>query len=144
MNGLKITDGDLALQGNGDVIQISGAERIAQELSCWLLEPLGSDRLYTGFGSDISDQIGTIIDSDALLAVKTEVVRVVKNYIAYQQNQIKNAKADNLTDFVNAWNKDDIISTINSISVTSGSTAVTVVVSLTTAGGSSVTVTQSS
>lgn len=144
MNGLKITDGDLALQGNGDVIQISGAERIAQELSCWLLEPLGSDRLYTGFGSDIGDQIGTIIDSDALLAVKTEVVRVVKNYIAYQQNQMTNAKADNLTDFVNAWNEDDIISTINSVSVTSGSTTVTVVVSLTTAGGSSVTVTQSS
>lgn len=144
MNGLKITDGDLALQGNGDVIQISGAERIAQELSCWLLEPLGSDRLYTGFGSDIGDQIGTIIDSDALLAVKTEVVRVVKNYIAYQQNQMTNAKADNLTDFVNAWNEDDIISTINSVSVTSDSTTVTVVVSLTTAGGSSVTVTQSS
>lgn len=144
MNGLKITDGDLALQGNGDVVQISGAERIAQELSCWLLEPLGSDRLYTGFGSDIGDQIGTIIDSDALLAVKTEVVRVVKNYIAYQQNQMTNAKADNLTDFVNAWNEDDIISTINSVSVTSDSTTVTVVVSLTTAGGSSVTVTQSS
>ena len=54
MYGLKIADGDIAVRGDGDVTQVSGAERLSQEISCWLLEPLGTDPMYPKFGSDLA------------------------------------------------------------------------------------------
>ena len=143
MYQLQVANGDMVIKGDGKASTVSGAQRIAQDLSCWLLEPLKTDKLYPAFGSDLGSRIGSIISDETILAVKVEVTRVVNNYIANQQSQINSAKASDATDLINAWNSDDIISTINSITVTTVADAVEVVVQLTTVGGTSITVSQS-
>ena len=55
MYTLKIVNGDFAVKGDGNIVQLTGAQRIRQELACWLLEPLGTDKYYSKFGSAIGD-----------------------------------------------------------------------------------------
>lgn len=140
MYNLKIVDGDLAVQGNGDLVQISGPERIAQELSCWVLEPLGTDFIYPKFGSDLNEHIGSIMSQDELLEVRSEVTRLVRNYVTYQQRQISEA---NLSGLVNVWHDNDIVQRIDSIEVQNVADTIEVSVSLTTVGGDRVSVRQS-
>lgn len=140
MYDLKIVDGDLAMRGDGDLVQISGPERIAQDLSCWVLEPLGTDFIYPRFGSDLSDHIGSVMSADELLEVRSEVTRLVRNYMAYQQRQVSNA---DIAGLVNVWKDDDIVQRLDSIDVSAVADTIEVSVSLTTVGGNRVSVRQS-
>ena len=142
MYSLKIVDGDLAMWGDGTIAQISGAERIRQELSCWLLEPLGTDVMYSNFGSTLNDSIGSPITSDNLLEVKTEVTRVVNNYIEYQKKQYEAARNRSTDAVLNAWSEDDMIARVDYIRVDAVADTVAVVVKLTTAAGLGISVEQ--
>ena len=142
MYSLKIVDGDLAMLGDGTIAQISGAERIRQELSCWLLEPLGTDVMYSNFGSTLNDSIGSPITSDNLLEVKTEVTRVVNNYIEYQKKQYEAARNRSTDAVLNAWSEDDMIARVDYIRVDAVADTVAVVVKLTTAAGLGISVEQ--
>lgn len=142
MYSLKIVDGDLAMQGDGSIAQVSGAQRIQQELSCWLLEPLGTDKMYRNFGSKLGGYIGSPSTSDMLLEVKAEATRVVNNYIEYQKQQYEAAKLQSTDAVVNAWLPEDMISRVDSIHVESVADTVSIVVKLTTAAGAGISVEQ--
>lgn len=142
MYGFKIADGDIAMRGDGNIERVSGAERIAQELSCWVLEPLGKDVLYPRFGSKLGDYVGSPALDDYLLEIRAEVVRVVNNYIEYQNRQIERYRSGSIGDFVNSWQDDDIVSAVNSVDVSAMADTVSVTVRLTTAAGRGVEVSQ--
>ena len=142
MYTLKIVDGDLAVRGDGNVTQLTGGDRISQELACWLLEPLGTDKVYGKFGSTLEDMVGLPILQDYLDDVRIEVERVVNNYVAYQRGQIKALCSGNTQDALNSWNDDDVIAAVDSIEVEAVADTVKVTVTLTTASGRGVTVSQ--
>lgn len=142
MYTFKLVDGDIAVRGDGNIQKISGAERIEQELACWILEPLGSDAMYPRFGSKLSESIGSPALDEYLLDIRAEVTRVVNNYIAYQQRQVDKYRSGSEQDFIDAWNDDDLISVVNGIDISVLADTVQVTVTLTTAGGRSVRVSQ--
>lgn len=144
MYGLKVSNGDLAVRGDGNVVKITGAERIKQELSHWLLEPLGTDTLYKRFGSTLDNLVGSPILNEYLTEVRSECSRVVQNYVEYQKRQINEDRLRGEDVFMANWKSDDIINSVNGISVKTVADTVRVTVKLTTAGGTLVTVVQES
>lgn len=142
METWALSQGDLDVAGDGNVTSITGADRIRQEISCWLMEPLGSDPLYPKFGSKLWDSIGMIATDMELMEIKAEVTRVVNNYIEYQQIQMNEAKSKDAQSFLNSWTKDDIIQSFDGVDVYSVGDTVTVSISLTTASGNDIEVTK--
>lgn len=140
MYDLKITDGDLAVRGDGNITKIYGAERIVQDLSCWILEPFNTDPMYSRFGSTVWDMIGTTVTNDNLGQLKAEITRVVNNYYEYQQRQISQAVGNGTFNY--AFPNDEVIGSIDSIDVSAIADSVSVVVKLTMASGNQIAVEQ--
>lgn len=140
MYDLKITDGDLAVRGDGNITKIYGAERIVQDLSCWILEPFNTDTMYSRFGSTVWDMIGTTVTNDNLGQLKAEITRVVNNYYEYQQRQISQAVGNGTFNY--AFPNDEVIGSIDSIDVSAIADSVSVVVKLTMASGNQIAVEQ--
>lgn len=140
MYDLKITDGDLAVRGDGNITKIYGTERIVQDLSCWILEPFNTDPMYSRFGSTVWDMIGTTVTSDNLGQLKAEITRVVNNYYEYQQRQISQAVGNGTFNY--AFPNDEVIGSIDSIDVSAIADSVSVVVKLTMASGNQIAVEQ--
>lgn len=142
MYDLKIVDGDISLNGDGSVKTVSGADRIIQELSCWLLEPIGTDRMYSAFGSILNDSIGGTVSSTTKTDVKAEVTRVVNNYVTYQRKQYQEYVNGVNGNIVNVWGAGDLIKSVVSIDVSAVADTVRVVVRLKLSDGSVVDVEQ--
>ena len=140
MYSLKLTDGDLAIRGDGNSVQLTGARRLEQEISCWLLEPVGSDTLYSKFGSTLWDKVGSPMLDEYIAEVRSEVVRVVNNYIEYQKNQVNADLLKGEAVFLSNWGDDDIIKRFDGVSVNVVADTLEVTVQLTTVAGSKVTV----
>lgn len=141
MYDLKLANGDIVLRGDGDVSKITGAERIQQELACWILEPLGTDRYYKKFGSVLGDYIGEPSFDDVLLDIRAEVSRVVGNYITYQNQQIEAIKEMSVQNALDAWNDDEVVDSVVGIDVSAVADTVRVEVKLHTVKGSTIIVT---
>ena len=144
MYGIKVVAGDIALNGDGNVKKVSGAERVKQELSHWLMEPLGTDPIYVNFGSTLWDSVGGIASSEHISNVREEVSRVVSNYVAYQRRQIKEDMAMGQERFMRNWDVGDIVESVNEIDVKAVADTVYITVKLTLANGTGVTVIQQS
>ena len=117
MYGIKVVNGDFSVKGDGNVTEITGAERIMQELSHWLIEPLGTDTIYKRFGSTLWDSVGNPMLDEYINEVKSEVARVVSNYVAYQKRQINEDMVKGTDRFMRNWDYDDIIDRVVSIDV---------------------------
>lgn len=137
---LKLTDGDIAVRGDGNSIKLTGAKRLEQEIACWLMEPVGSDMLYSKFGSTLWDKVGSPMLDEYIADVRSEVVRVVNNYIEYQKGQINADLLKGESVFLSNWGDDDIISRFDGVSVNVVADTLEVTVQLTTAGGNSIVV----
>lgn len=144
MYGLKIAGGDIAVRGDGRVSEVEGSERLRQEISHWLLEPLGTDTLYRRFGSTLGEMVGSPMLPDYIAEVRAEVSRVVGNYLEYQKRMISEDKIKGDAVFLSNWKDDDIIDTIDGIDVRSVADTLYVTVKLTTVAGTRVTVVQTS
>ena len=142
MYGLKVTNGDLAVMGDGNVVQVEGQERLQQEIAHWLLEPLGTDTLYNRFGSTLDELVGSPMLPQYIAEVRAEVGRVVQNYMAYQTRQMNEDRAKGEDVFLKNWRDGDIIETLDGIAVNAVADTLTVTVKLTTVAGSKLTITQ--
>ena len=105
---------------------------------------MGTDTIYTDFGTDLYDQVGSPMVGESLLAVRAEVRRVVENYAAYQGRQINDAKAKGADYLAANWKPGDIITDIVSIDIKAVADTVYVTVKLRVANGEIVTVEQTS
>lgn len=140
---MRVIDGDISVGGDGKIVMVEGTERIKQELALWLLEPLGTDSVYPKFGADLWTYIGAPAFEDNLMAIRTEVTRVVNNYIAAQNERIAQDKQSmSNEEFLQCWTDYDIVTSISSINVSQTETDVRVIVSLSTAADTEVTVEQ--
>ena len=134
---LQIRDGDLVLDGGGNVATVSTSERIKQDLACWLMEPLGTDFGYPSFGSSIHDFIGTPMWESTRSRIASEVGRVVSNYIAYQRG-IYDDHITHGDDLLAIYSLGDILSGEYSVQVTGETDTIRVRVSVRTEGGQSI------
>lgn len=138
MYTLKLTNGDLAVRGDGATVPLTEADRIVQELRMWLLEPRGTDRMYPEFGSDLDGYVGSAITDDSLGDVRSEVVRVVGNYMSYHERIAADYLASDSDVVANAWGDRDLIASLASVDVRQDGDSVVVGITAYTVDGVSV------
>lgn len=92
---LEISNGDLTFAGAG-MGTVQGAQKLVQDLSCAVLEPMGNDTMHPSFGSTIDGGtmpdgtyvqgiIGQANDSYAAAYVEGDLTRIAQQYQSQQQ-----------------------------------------------------------
>lgn len=136
MQSLALSGGDLAI-GPGGLQLVTGAGKIRQDVALALGESYGTDPFEPLWGSVLPQYVGLPVTADTPALVQAEVNRVLQQYIANQQAQLKAASTRNQT---TALTTADIIRSVNSVDVTVLYDTIMVTISLTTMAGQSMTV----
>lgn len=114
MKTLALVGGDLAL-GDGGYRTLTGSARIRQDLALAMAEPYGHDPYHPEYGSVLGSYIGQPITPELELLVRSEVVRVLQQYIGAQQAQIA---ADALSGARARFSYADVVDEITSLTTT--------------------------
>lgn len=88
MDDFQITNGDLDIS-NGSVIEITGAEKVAQDLKTWLLNDIGHNRFHPWMGASLDDYVGQVPEYPYLHAIKTRVRESLNAYVSDQMRDLK-------------------------------------------------------
>jgi hypothetical protein len=131
MKTLALIGGDLAL-GDGGYRTLTGAARIRQDLALALVEPYGQDTYHPEFGSVLAAHIGEPLTPELELLVRSEVVRVVQQYVDSQQAQIA---ADALAGSRSRFSFQDVVQSVQSISTDIQYDTIKVTIALKTQSG---------
>jgi hypothetical protein len=97
---LEITNGDISYGQNG-LNTVTGSDKLVQDLSCCILEPLGTDFNDPDYGSIIEGGIdsdgnvylgliGSINDTNTSTMIQSEIQRICQNYQAQQVQRNQN------------------------------------------------------
>ena len=114
MKTLTVQNGDLQLDSSGRLTFQTGSNKLVQDLTLWLEEPIGTGFTTPNFGSILPDLIGQNFTPYLSAQIQAETLRI---FTLYQQNQISALKnAQNLSQLGN-WNKSEIINSIDDITV---------------------------
>lgn len=136
MKTLALVNGDLAL-GDGGYQTLTGTARIRQDLALALAEPYGHDSYHPEWGSVLGSYVGEPLTGELELLVRSEVVRVLQQYVAAQAADIA---ADSLSGSRSRYSYGDVVDQVTSISTTVSFDTCQVKVVLQTRSGSSVTI----
>jgi phage baseplate assembly protein W len=128
---LLLRDGDL-VPSHRDFLMVRGAGKVAQDLRCALLEPLGNDRFHTGWGSSLQNFIASIADEGTRMEIEAEVNRVISNYAAIQRDKVE---ADISGDEDSRFTTSEILSRVQNVTVSVASETVNINISLRTVAG---------
>lgn len=134
MKGLALSGGDLVVS-QGDFGTISGPARIRQDLALAMIEPYGNDSYHPTWGSVLSSYVGTPLDAEMELLVRSEVVRILQQYVDSQAAEIAR---DSLSGSRSRFDYSDVVGQVVSIATVPGFDTVKVLVELRTQAGSSV------
>lgn len=134
MKSLALVNGDLAL-GNGGYKMLTGTARIRQDLALALAEDYGHDQYHSEWGSVLNSYIGQPLTGELELLVRSEVVRVLQQYVASQAADIA---ADSLSGSRSRYTYGDVVSEITSVSTQITLDTVKVLVALKTRSGGTV------
>lgn len=139
MKQLQLRNGDFVPAPGGFAV-VRGAAKIQQDLGAALREALGDDRFHPKFGTVLADAVGTVQGSEAQMLIRTEISRVIANYMAVQTEQIN---LDATAGVKSRYTPDEIVSSVGTIEVQQTYDQVNVRVSISTAQGSTVTILRS-
>jgi phage baseplate assembly protein W len=123
---LAISNRDLQLSGAGYTM-VDGAAKTKQDLRMALGEPLGNDRFHPGYGSQLTDFIGLILDVGTQFQIQQEISRVVQNYIAVQYDRIQ---ADIAAGLPSRFTSSEIVGEVTGIQVYSSQDIVNAVITI--------------
>lgn len=88
MDDFLISSGDIDIS-NGSVTEVTGAEKVAQDLKTWLLNDLDHNRFHPWLGASLDEFVGQVPEYPYLHAVKTRVRESLNSYIADQIRELK-------------------------------------------------------
>ena len=145
----QISNGDLNPFGPGGYATVTGTQKLLQDLRIWILTPRGSDPLHLDYGSTldggtvggtvVQSNIGTMIDKTRLLALESEVRRVI---YAYQQQQMDRLYTDQQAlDGKNTFSPGEILYDLQNVQVSQIGDVVVLAVSIQASDGSILNVT---
>ena len=126
MKTLIVSNGDIQLN-NGQMKFASGGNKLVQDLTRWLEEPLGTGYTTPGFGSLLPGMVGQPQTNSS--TIQNEVQRVLQLYQGQQALMLQNAQNSAQLSY---WNKSEIIQSINSVKVNIQNDTALVSVQLTT------------
>lgn len=111
MKTITVSNGDINLVGGK--LQFSyGSNKLAQDITLWLKEPLGTGFTTPGFGSLLPGMIGTSQASNSISSVENEILRVLQ---LYQGQQVLALKQAQNSAQLSVWNRNEIIQKIVSV-----------------------------
>jgi hypothetical protein len=131
---LQIQNGDLQIGATG-FATLDGPQKIYQDLTVSTLEPYGCDRFHPRWGSMLYNYIGDTITTVEEALVEAEISRLVNNYILVQQDNITSEVALGLQ---SQYASDEVVGSIQSITVTQNQDWLTVDVQIQTVSGEQV------
>ncbi|THA72426.1 hypothetical protein E6R60_26185 [Streptomyces sp. A0642] len=134
MKTLALVGGDLALAEGGYRL-LTGAPRIRQDLALALAEPYGHDSYHPEYGSVLSSYIGEPLTAELELLVRSEVVRVMQQYVGAQQASIA---ADALSGSRSRYSHQDVVKQIQSITTDIAYDVLKVTVAVRTESGATI------
>lgn len=138
MRTLAIQDGDLVL-GTEGFTTVGGYTKLVQEMSAALREPLGVDRFHPTWGSLLPEFIGHGIGVLAEVAIRSEIYRVLQNYISMLA---ENVKRDTTSSSQARYGADEIIKDIQAVEIRQELDRFHIRVSIVTLANASVTLVQ--
>jgi hypothetical protein len=148
---LQIRNGDLALNGPGGFQQVSGMQKLIQDLRDWMLEPQGTDPVHPDYGSNldggtnpdgslIETHIGSVIDRERLLDIESELRRILASY---QQQQLARLQFETVQfGGKNTFSQAEILASVNEVAVEQFGDVILARISVTAQDGSSITFVQ--
>lgn len=134
MKSFRVREGDLVVTA-GSAEAVTGQDKLIQDLTLWLKEPIGAGFTTPSFGSVLTDMIGRGDPEVAALEIQSEVQRVLSLYQAYQFEKIKAAR---LNGRLHAFSRREILNRILSVQAVAVGNAVQVRVHIQTGGGDEV------
>lgn len=126
MKSWRISNGDLVLGPHG-FAEVTGTDRVLQDLRLAVLEPFGSDRFHTKWGSLLQQMIGHPITPLTGQTIQSEILRLVQNYITIQ-NDIQSTAIKNGNRSIFGTN--DLVSSIENINIVQKQTQMIISVTL--------------
>ena len=128
MKTITVSNGDIQLN-NGKLQFSFGSNKLIQDLTLWLEEPLGTGFTTPGFGSLLADIVGQAQGSNISNTVQSEISRILQLYQGQQALSLQNAQNSAQLSY---WNKSEIIKSIDSVQVSIQNTSVIASIYLTT------------
>lgn len=135
MRGFLMRDGDLVV-GQGGLALVEGPAKVRQDLSLAAAEPYGCDRFHPGWGSLLESYVGMSDSDEGAALIKSEVSRVVQNYMAVQGY---NLRQDQMAGRANRYDASELVDRVSDIKVRQTFDRFYVSVEIRTFGGATVT-----
>ena len=123
MRSFRVRDGDLDIGAGRRAEFVDGEEKLMQDLSLWLLEPLGIGPTTPNFGSQLPDMVGAPDAEEEVAEVESEVGRILS---IYQANQIERLREARDRGVLQNWSKSEILNDIVSVTARSQDDAINV------------------
>jgi phage baseplate assembly protein W len=139
MNTLVVQNGDLVL-ANGAFSTVTGPAKVEQDIEIATLTPYGSDRFHPRYGSVFANYIGTASNPSTATFIRTEMLRVIRNYMAVQLSKVKAASQKGQA---SPFSQGELVSSIGDINVQQQLDRFQVTASVNTASGQQVNVSTS-
>lgn len=136
MKTLALAGGDLVVGVSG-YQTLTGSPRIRQDLALAMGEGYGHDSYHPEYGSVLSSYIGEPLTPELELLVRSEVVRVLQQYVAGQQTDIA---SDALSGSRSRYSYQDVVDQVVSVTTEVTYDTLKVFVSLLTRAGETVNV----
>lgn len=138
MKTFALKSGDIALAGN-QYAMVSGIDRVKQQIGLCIRETYGTDRFHPRWGSVLSEWIGSVINRPGLeLEIRSEIVRVIKNFAAAQSAAIDARAVRGLSP---VQSPSEVVIGVTDIKIQQLEDRIIAKVDLRTAGGQTVTIT---
>lgn len=131
MKTIAVSNGDIQLN-NGKIQFAVGSNKLAQDLTRWFQEPLGTGFTTPNFGSLLPGMVGGNQNTTTVSAVTNEITRVLQLYQGQQAIYLQNAQN---TAQLSNWNKSEVIESIVSINVTIQNTSILAALVINTLNG---------
>jgi phage baseplate assembly protein W len=128
MKTITVSNGDIQLN-NGKIQFSTGNNKLVQDITLWLQEPIGTGFTTPNFGSLLTSLVGTAQTMSSVSTITNEITRVLQ---LYQGQQVINLQAAQNTAQLSYWNKSEIIQNILSVNATVQNTSILALVTLTT------------
>jgi len=134
MKTIAVSNGDIQLN-SGKIQFIVGQNKLVQDLTLWLEEPLGTGYTTPNVGSLLPGMIGGTQNGSTISSVKSEINRVLQLYMV---NQVQSLQLSQNSSQLSNWNKSEIIQSITSVNVSIQNTTIIANINLLTMANSNV------
>jgi len=136
MRGWQLQDGDLVLGGAG-FAEVTGSDKIAQDMSIATAEPFGCDVYHPSWGSLLINYVGQTVGALTQSMISAEINRLINNYMTIQTATVNAAAVNGIQ---SPYAVSDLVAGVASIDVIQSYDSFNVSVTLLTAANQTVTI----